>query len=99
MRLGGEWQTVAGKEIILAAGAVHSPAILMRSGVGPAAELAALGIDVVRDLPVGENLQDHAMVALTLSLKPAARAKSPLNRITNCCIRYSSGLAGAGPND
>ncbi len=47
-------------EVILSAGAVASPAILMRSGIGPGAALAAHGIDVLRDAPgVGANLQDH----------------------------------------
>lgn len=47
-------------EVILAAGALGSPAILLRSGIGPRAELEALGIDVVRDAPgVGRNLHDH----------------------------------------
>ncbi|MGN6203584.1 GMC family oxidoreductase [Humibacter sp.] len=49
-------------EIVLAAGALDSPAILLRSGIGPADRLAPLGIDVVRDLPgVGENLHDHLL--------------------------------------
>ena len=52
----------AGVEVIVCAGAIESPALLMRSGIGPAAELSALGIDVVSDLPgVGENLHDHLL--------------------------------------
>jgi choline dehydrogenase len=48
------------REVILAGSVVNSPQLLMLSGVGPAAELAALGIPVVHDLPgVGQNLQDH----------------------------------------
>ncbi|MFE0019611.1 GMC family oxidoreductase [Amycolatopsis sp. NPDC059021] len=48
--------------VVLAAGALASPAILLRSGVGPADELAALGIGVVADLPgVGRNLHDHLL--------------------------------------
>jgi choline dehydrogenase-like flavoprotein len=50
----------AGTEVILAAGAIGSPQLLQLSGIGPAAQLAELGIEVVADLPgVGENLQDH----------------------------------------
>ncbi|KAF6819345.1 Pyranose dehydrogenase 1-like protein 3 [Colletotrichum sojae] len=54
-------QTVrAKKEVILAAGAIHTPQILQRSGVGPKSLLDAAGIDVVVDLPgVGQNFQDH----------------------------------------
>lgn len=57
----GKSHTVkAGKEIILAAGAIGSPAILQRSGVGDGQHLRALGIPVVADLPgVGADLQDH----------------------------------------
>lgn len=46
-------------EVVLSAGSYGSPAILMRSGVGPAEDLRALGIDVVADLPVGRRLHDH----------------------------------------
>lgn len=55
----------ARREVILSAGAFGSPAILMRSGLGPAAQLQQHGIDVLRDLPgVGANLQDHATTVL-----------------------------------
>ncbi|RST87685.1 choline dehydrogenase [Aquibium carbonis] len=50
----------AEREVVLAAGTVNSPQLLMLSGIGPADELAAHGIDVAHDLPgVGKNLQDH----------------------------------------
>ena len=57
----GEVQTVrATKEIVMAAGAVHSPQILQLSGVGPKSLLKGFGIEVVVDLPgVGQNFQDH----------------------------------------
>jgi choline dehydrogenase len=59
---GGETIAAAGREVILCAGAVGSPQLMMVSGVGPAEELRRLGIDVVHDLPdVGRNLQDHCM--------------------------------------
>jgi len=59
--------------VILAAGALWSPAILMRSGVGAAEKLAAVGIRVVSHRRgVGENLQNHPLVALGLHLKPSA---------------------------
>lgn len=47
------------KEIVLAAGALNTPQILMLSGVGPSTHLKSLGIPVLSDLQVGENLQDH----------------------------------------
>jgi choline dehydrogenase-like flavoprotein len=55
----------ARREVILAAGAIGSPQLLMLSGVGPGAQLRARGIDVVLDKPgVGENLQDHLQLRL-----------------------------------
>src|SRR5882672_11933215 len=54
----------ADKEVILAAGAINSPKLLMLSGVGEAKALRSLGIDVVENLPgVGDNLQDHVLVS------------------------------------
>jgi choline dehydrogenase-like flavoprotein len=52
----------AEREVIVSAGAYHSPVLLMLSGIGPAADLGIFGIEVRQDLPVGENLQDHCMV-------------------------------------
>ncbi len=95
---GGGWREVRGGTIILAAGAVHSPAILMRSGVGPAAHLAELEIPLKAALPVGEGFQDHPAIFLPIRLEPFAQPP-PGFRHTNACVRYSSGLAGAGPND
>jgi choline dehydrogenase len=61
-RGGGEAAAEAGREVILCAGAIGSPQLLMVSGIGPADHLRDLGIDVFRDLPdVGRGLQDHCM--------------------------------------
>ena len=94
------WTTLFGREILLCAGAVHSPAILMRSGIGAAPVLKEVGVTPLVELPgVGQNLQDHPTVGLHLKLRPRAQAGDPHARRTNCCIRYSSGLGGAGRND
>ena len=59
-RGGAKREATADGEIVLSAGAIASPAILLRSGIGPAAELGAFGISVVADSPgVGNNLQEH----------------------------------------
>jgi choline dehydrogenase-like flavoprotein len=63
-RHGQEETLFSEREIILAAGAYGSPQILMLSGVGPADELAPLGIPAVVDLPVGANLQDHPLLPI-----------------------------------
>jgi choline dehydrogenase len=57
---GQSWQAIARKEVVLAAGAVGSPCILQRSGLGPAAVLAQAGVAVRKAMAgVGANLQDH----------------------------------------
>lgn len=62
---GNERQVTARREVILSGGAINSPQLLLLSGVGPGAELQALGIPVVHDLPgVGKNLQDHLDVTV-----------------------------------
>ena len=59
-RIGGKDQEFRGREIILSSGAIHSPAHLMRAGIGPVGQLAELGIPVVSGLPgVGQRLMDH----------------------------------------
>ncbi|MFD4509598.1 GMC family oxidoreductase [Streptomyces sp. NPDC058457] len=96
---GGETLHVnPGGEVLLAAGALMSPAILVRSGIGRPADLAALGVDVVADLPVGQGVQDHPTVIVPLPTTTEAK-QSPHERFTNATLRYSSGLGGAGEND
>ncbi|MDN3443013.1 GMC family oxidoreductase [Microbacterium sp. APC 3901] len=59
---GADSEDVFADEVVLSAGAIGSPVILLRSGIGPADELAALGIPVVVDAPgVGKNLHDHLL--------------------------------------
>lgn len=61
----------ANKEVIIAAGAIHSPQLLQQSGIGPSALLEAAGIDTVVDLPgVGQNFQDHPMIFTNIIRKP-----------------------------
>jgi choline dehydrogenase len=55
---------VACGEVVLAGGAYGSPAVLLRSGIGPEAHLRQIGIDVIQPLPVGENLHDHPAFAV-----------------------------------
>jgi 5-(hydroxymethyl)furfural/furfural oxidase len=95
---GGQATVCPGGEVIVACGAAHSPALLMRSGIGPARDLAKLGIDVIADLPVGQQVQDHALLLLKLPTKDWAR-RSRDGRSANCVVRYPSGMNDAGAND
>ncbi len=63
-------RVLATREVLLAGGAINSPQLLLASGIGPADELRALGIDVVADVRgVGKNLQDHPLVGLYYACK------------------------------
>ncbi len=82
---GGERVVNAGKEIILAGGAINSPQVLMLSGIGPADHLRQMGIELVADLPgVGRNLQDHTTVLLhyeSLKSYPMHKVDHPLRKL------------------
>lgn len=67
----------AAKEVILSAGVFGSPQLLMLSGIGPAAHLREHGLDVVADLPVGNNLHDHLFVPMTFSMDNAKHRGIP----------------------
>ncbi|MCY1216283.1 Alcohol dehydrogenase [acceptor] [compost metagenome] len=90
---GGEKQVLrARREIVLSTGAFNSPQLLMASGVGPAAQLRGLGIDVVHDLPgVGENLQDHLDIIVNKQLHSTdlfGQTASGLLRMAGEVMRY-----------
>ena len=76
---GGETFTVEGDQIILSAGAIGSPQLLMLSGVGPAEDLEGVGIPVVLDSPgVGQNLKDHPKLYVTWRIRDGyPRGDSP----------------------
>lgn len=82
-------QTVRGRTVILCGGAINSPQLLLLSGVGPAAQLKALGIDVVADrAQVGQNLQDHLDVLVQWKSSKAIT----LNANTNPLVKIWTGL-------
>jgi 5-(hydroxymethyl)furfural/furfural oxidase len=97
---GGAQLAIRAAQVILTAGAIHSPALLLRSGVGPAADLRALGIGPVIDRPaVGRNLMEHPSIAVAAWLPPRARARDAAEHHEQAIWRFSSGLAGAPPGD
>ena len=90
MESGGEQFTVEGDEIVLSAGAIASPQLLMVSGVGPADHLGSLGIPVVADLPgVGQNLRDHPIVYATWRTKHSYPLDGYAPRI-QAALRYTA---------
>ena len=97
---GGERRHLYAREVILAAGGIHSPVTLLKSGVGPEASLAAVGIRVVQALPgVGQNLQNHPVVYLAAHVKSSAR-QSPLIRTHFLtALRFSSGMSDTPASD
>jgi 5-(hydroxymethyl)furfural/furfural oxidase len=96
----GERKTFTAREIIISAGALHSPAVLMRSGIGAGSHLKEQGIDVVADLSgVGRNLLNHPEMSVAMYL-PRKSMQAPAQRaIGQNCLRYSSGEAGCGKGD
>ncbi|NTW38900.1 MAG: GMC family oxidoreductase [Cellulomonadaceae bacterium] len=78
----GTVEVIEADEVVLSAGAIGSAEILLRSGVGPAAHLTALGIPVVADLPVGENLHDHYLVPVIFETGVAVEPPAPHRSVT-----------------
>ena len=100
-RIGGRPQNFTANEVILSSGAIHSPAHLLRAGIGPVAELRALGIAPLVNLPgVGKRLMDHPAVAVAAFIKPHARILQDWSRRhMYVALRYSSGLADVPAGD
>jgi 5-(hydroxymethyl)furfural/furfural oxidase len=82
-----------GREMILCAGAIHSPAILLRNGIGPVGHLREMGIEVRSALPgVGQRLMDHPSVSLSSFIRRPARLTAQHSRRHILLgLRYSSG--------
>lgn len=85
-----------GKEVILSAGTVGSPHILLNSGVGPEKDLAKLGIRVYRDLPVGKNLHNHVSVAVPMSIKDAYYETITMDAVNEYLEKKTGPLASTG---
>ncbi|KAJ8713014.1 hypothetical protein PYW08_008318 [Mythimna loreyi] len=83
----------AKKEVIVSGGAINSPQILMLSGIGPKKHLQDMNIEVVADLPVGENLQDHLFVPLFYKM-PGDSELTSVKNIASAFAEYF--LKGTG---
>jgi choline dehydrogenase len=96
-RLGREQKARARREVILCGGPINSPQLLKLSGVGPAAELRSLGIDVVADRPgVGENLQDHLELIFQVASKQPITLFSHTGLINRALIGAEWLMRGRG---
>ncbi|MEW6343356.1 MAG: GMC family oxidoreductase [Paraburkholderia sp.] len=90
VRDGGAGRILA-RRVIVSAGAIHSPALLLRSGVGPAAEIAEAGIaPLIERSGVGRNLQNHSYLFFALTLPRGKRLASHLRRFVVAGLRASS---------
>jgi 5-(hydroxymethyl)furfural/furfural oxidase len=88
------------REVILSCGAIHSPAHLLRAGIGPVGHLKGLGIEVRAALEgVGQRLMDHPSISVSAYVKPAARINEFTRRHIHVGLRYSSGLDGMHEGD
>ena len=99
-RIDGKDVEFHGREIILSCGAIHSPAHLMRAGIGPVGQLKELGIPVVMGLEgVGQRLMDHPSISLSSFVRRGARMNAHTRRHIQLGLRYSSGLSGVPKGD
>jgi len=89
-----------GREVILSSGAIHTPAHLLRAGIGPAGHLRDLGIPVIANLAgVGQRLMDHPAISLSAFIRPKARLNGLTRRHILVALRYSSAIGGAPQGD
>ena len=96
----GKETEIRGNEVILSSGAIHSPAHLLRAGIGPAGPLKDLGIEVRANLPgVGQRLMDHPSISVSSFIRPQARLNGLTRRHILVGLRYSSGIGGAPRGD
>jgi 5-(hydroxymethyl)furfural/furfural oxidase len=99
-QVAGREQEIRGNEVILSCGAIHSPAHLLRAGIGPVGHLKEMGIPVVMGLAgVGQRLMDHPSISLSSFVRPGARMNEHTRRHIQVGLRYSSGLPGVPSGD
>ncbi|HXD33093.1 MAG TPA: GMC family oxidoreductase N-terminal domain-containing protein [Pyrinomonadaceae bacterium] len=94
-------QVGAAREVIVSCGSVDSPKLLMISGIGPRAQLEALGIPVIADVPgVGENLQDHTIIGLGYTYAPGKKSEDPAAGAVEAGLfmRTRQGLGASAPD-
>jgi 5-(hydroxymethyl)furfural/furfural oxidase len=99
-RQNGRVLTLDAKEVIISAGALQSPTLLHKAGIGDAEKLRAAGVEVIANRPgVGLNLQDHPMVAFAGYLPKRARLPKTMRRHIQMGYRYSSQIKDSPAGD
>lgn len=88
------------RETIVSAGAIHSPLLLLRSGIGPKEDLERAGVRTVADRPgVGRNLFNHAAIYLAVHLPRRFKQRDDITTFGMAMLRYSSHEADSPPGD
>ena len=96
----GARRNLAAREVIVSAGGIHSPALLLRAGIGPAENLARLGIRPITDRAgVGQNLQNHVFIHFALTLNPGTGVPNDARHYATAGLRLSSGHADCPSGD
>jgi len=99
-QIDGREQEFRGREVVLSCGAIHTPAHLLRAGIGPVGHLKEMGIPILMGLEgVGQRLMDHPSIALSSFVRRGARMNAHTRRHIHVGLRYSSGLAGVPKGD
>ncbi|TKT75807.1 GMC family oxidoreductase N-terminal domain-containing protein [Aquamicrobium sp. LC103] len=93
-------ERILARRIILSAGALESPVMLMRAGIGDADHLKLAGVEVLHHLPgVGRNLNEHPSIAMSSWIRRGSRLGKTPRRHVQAAWRYSSEIEGCGHGD
>src|SRR5215467_2661804 len=93
----GRVYQIRARRVVLSGGAVATPCILLRSGIGPRTAVERIGVELVRDLPVAERILDHPGCAIFL--RPKRGLVDLAGPLVQTVLRYASNEGGGRPND
>ena len=100
VRHAGGVEDMAAREVVVSAGALNSPALLLRSGIGDSVALRKSGVTPLIDLPaVGRNYQNHVLLHFALTLEPNSQLRPDQRNYVMTGMRASSGVEGCPAGD